>query len=61
MQVVVTACAFLGYNRCNDQEQHYDHWQVKWMTLIISSSWQLLVGGIYYEASEYFVFWKLMC
>lgn len=26
-----------------DQPQHYDHWQVKWITWIISLQWQLAV------------------
>ena len=35
-----------------DQALHHDNWQVKWITLIISSAWHLLVGGTYQAASE---------
>ena len=46
---------FISSDIYTDQTQHYDHWQVKWITLIISSAWQLLVGGIYEAAWEHVV------
>lgn len=38
-----------------DQPLHYNHRQVRWITLIILLHWHVSVGGIYQAASEHFV------
>lgn len=40
--------------RKNDQTQYYEHWGVKWITRIISSSWHLQWVG-YIREQEHFV------